>query len=174
MVWYNARMKRTLKLGLGAALLLLAGCADVAPPTFRVPPTLPPPITPAPIGSPTAPSSDVRRITPADLAAAMARGQVLVLDVRLPGEYAIRRLPGAQLLPAPTSAATLPPLPHDRLLVTYCACSDDGESVAVARLLRGAGYADVAALAGGLTAWEDTGRPLDTTPPASTTPYNGP
>jgi rhodanese-related sulfurtransferase len=167
-------MKRTLKLGLGLALLLLAGCADVAPPTFRVPPTLPPPITPAPLGSVTAAPADVRRITPADLAAAMARGQVLVLDVRLPGDYAIRRLPGAQSLPPPASADHLPALPHDRLLVTYCACSDDGESVTVARLLRAAGYADVAALAGGIDAWEDAGRPLDTTPPASTTPYNGP
>jgi len=87
---------------------------------MRVPPTLPPLLTPAPLVSATAEPAALRRVSPAELAAALALGRVLLLDVRLPEDFAVRHIPGALSFPLATAADHLADLPHDRPLVAYC------------------------------------------------------
>ncbi len=112
-------------LGIGV-LLLTAGCATAPEPgaggvpSLRVPPTLPPLLTPAPLVSVTAAPEAFRRVSPAALAADLAANRVVLLDVRLPEDYAVRRIPGAQLFPPAAVAGRLDTLPHDRPLIVYC------------------------------------------------------
>ncbi|MFG2822016.1 sulfurtransferase [Kitasatospora sp. NPDC048365] len=133
-------------------------------------------------------------ISAADLAAALDSDRPpVLLDIRWqlggpPGaeEYAAGHLPGAHYLDldrelaAPPGAAGRHPLPDpevlgaalrragvtaDRPVVVY----DAGPATSAARawwLLRWAGHGDVRVLDGGLAAWRDAGRPLDTRVPA--------
>lgn len=109
----------------GAVGLAACGPQSVAPsvagePTLRVPPTLPPRLTPAPLVSVTVAAAAFRRVSPAGLAAELAAG-TLLLDVRLPEDFAVRHIPGAELFPLATAADHLAALPRDRPLVAYCA-----------------------------------------------------
>lgn len=109
-----------------AGLVGLTGCATGPPapvagePTVRVPATLPPLLTPAPLVSVTAEPAAFRRLLPAALATELATGRVLLLDVRLPEDFAVRHIPGAVSFPLTTAATHLAELPHDRPLVAYC------------------------------------------------------
>ncbi|HMO59167.1 MAG TPA: metalloregulator ArsR/SmtB family transcription factor [Roseiflexaceae bacterium] len=59
-------------------------------------------------------------ITPAALQAKMARGEMLLLDVRPAEEFAAGHLPGALSLPLEELPMRLAELPATALIVTYC------------------------------------------------------
>jgi len=82
-----------------------------------------------------------------------AQESVHLLDVRQPWEHALAALPGSQLVPLPllpTQMESIKP-PAGALLVVYC--HHGVRSLAAARFLEQAGYAQVASLAGGIEAW---------------------
>jgi SulP family sulfate permease len=76
----------------------------------------------------------------------------LVIDVREPREYSQGHVPGSQLIPLPALLADLSQAPRDRRVVLVC--RGGRRSARAAAALRAAGHPDVAALEGGMLAWE--------------------
>jgi rhodanese-related sulfurtransferase len=87
---------------------------------------------------------------PAALKQSLDRNEVLLIDVREPGEYAREHIAGAQSLPL--SAFDTATLPRDRKIVLCC--QSGGRSSQALAKLQAAGFTDVAHLDGGLSAWK--------------------
>jgi rhodanese-related sulfurtransferase len=80
-------------------------------------------------------------------------GEVTVLDVRTPGEYAqLGHIPNAWLIPVDLAASAPAVLPGDQKPVLVY-CEHGVRSVAASQLLAAAGVAEVLNLAGGLAGW---------------------
>jgi rhodanese-related sulfurtransferase len=94
---------------------------------------------------------------------ARADGAILVIDVRGKADFARGHLPGAVHIPLADLPRKLKRLPMDRPIVTYCNMHHPGESRGerAAALLAEHGLR-ASALAGGYTAWEASGRPIET------------
>ena len=76
---------------------------------------------------------------------------VVLVDVREPQEAAIAQLPGALLVPLRELPQRIGELPVHAEIVTYC---HHGQRSMVGReILKGAGFANVKSLAGGIDAW---------------------
>jgi rhodanese-related sulfurtransferase len=93
---------------------------------------------------------------------------MLIVDVREPGEFIHGHIKHAMLVPRgvleaaadasfPKSNETLRAA-HDRQLVVYCATG--GRSAMAAKTLQEMGFNQVLSLAGGFTGWEGEGRPI--------------
>jgi hypothetical protein len=67
------------------------------------------------------PNDGVRRITTAELAELMNKGQVVVVDVRTQAAYDVGHIRGAKLIPVPQVGERTKELPRDKMIVTYCA-----------------------------------------------------
>jgi phage shock protein E len=105
-------------------------------------------------------------ISPADLADQLQSADApLVVDVRDAEEYASGHLAGALSRPLADLLTADPPLPADRLIVTYCNMHNPGYSRGerAAEDLSARGYR-VAALDGGYPAWVENGRPIEPAP----------
>jgi predicted sulfurtransferase len=68
-----------------------------------------------------APSDGVRRISVAELKAAMEKNEVVVVDVRGGVEYKLGHIRGARSIPLGLITAQANELPRDKLIVSYCA-----------------------------------------------------
>ena len=103
-------------------------------------------------------SPQVQTLDPAELARRLQAGDVLLVDVREPSEFATERIAGALLYPLSTfDAARLPP-DGPRQLVFHCGSGKRSLSAAERRLAAGAPAA--AHLGGGLMAWNAAGLPV--------------
>jgi adenylyltransferase/sulfurtransferase len=76
---------------------------------------------------------------------------LLLLDVREPREAEIARIEGAQLIPLRELPRAIPHLPPEAEIVTLC--HHGQRSLKARELLKGAGFANVRSLAGGIDAW---------------------
>lgn len=85
-------------------------------------------------------------------------GEVFLLDVRTPGEWASGRLPGSVLIPMNEVPARIAEIPSGKKVVVVCASG--ARSAAVARFLDQRGYPWVANYAGGVFEWSRLGLPL--------------
>lgn len=93
-------------------------------------------------------------ISPAELADKLKRGDaVWLLDVRLPWEHELARLPGQALIPLQELPERLDEVqpPPGALIVTYC--HHGVRSLSAAAILRQAGFEDAVSLAGGIDLW---------------------
>jgi len=96
----------------------------------------------------------IPELTPAELAAKLARGEELdLVDVREPHEWEIARIPGARLEPLGALAGALHSLDSARDIVVYC--KGGTRSAAAVRQLQAAGFRRVWNLAGGITRWSN-------------------
>lgn len=99
-------------------------------------------------------AADATDVTPAALKAELDAGATpFLLDVREPAEQEIARLEGAVLVPLAALPSRLAEVPRDRDVVVVC--RSGARSAQAVEFLRGAGYARVRNLAGGLNAWAD-------------------
>ncbi len=98
-------------------------------------------------------SETVQSVAPDEAQRLVERNQVLVVDVRTPGEYEqLGHIPGAILLPVDLVAAGLATLPLDgRDVLVYC--EHGVRSAHAARLLSRAGVPGVINMAGGMSRW---------------------
>lgn len=89
-------------------------------------------------------------------------GDIVVVDVRSPEEYAEGHLPGAANIPIDDLDARLGELPAGRPVVTYCAMRHPGNSRGerAAARLRELGR-DARALDGGFTGWTASHMPIE-------------
>ena len=76
---------------------------------------------------------------------------LLLIDVREPREAEIARIEGAQLIPLRELPRAIPHLPPQAEIVTLC--HHGQRSLKARELLKGAGFANVRSLAGGIDAW---------------------
>ena len=86
------------------------------------------------------------------------RGDLLLIDVRSPGEFNQGALPGSTLIPFWDFTKGRYTLPKDKPILLVCAVG--GRSLAVGQLLNAKGFREVYNLKGGLEAWVDQRVPL--------------
>lgn len=88
------------------------------------------------------------------------RGEVCVIDVRPPGEYAAGHLPFARSMPLDELENRLADLPPDRAIVAYCRgpfCLMSDEAV---KLLRARGF-NARKITDGVSEWAANGLPIE-------------
>lgn len=92
------------------------------------------------------------------------RGEAVIIDVRMPEEYACERIPGALLMPLSTFEPAALPTGGKRL-VLHCAAGRRSAMAAGKLLAHGA--AEAWHLKGGLAAWKADGLPTIRIDPAT-------
>ena len=96
----------------------------------------------------------VREITPRELAARLERGDdLIVLDVREPGEYAVARIDGARLVPLATLPDAADSLERTRDMIVHC--HHGIRSASAIRYLQSQGFMRLWNLAGGIARWSE-------------------
>jgi rhodanese-related sulfurtransferase len=103
----------------------------------------------------------VEHVSAAELQARLARGDVVVLDVRPELEYRAGHIAGARSAPLPSLASPVPKLPRRREIVAYCRgpyCVYADDAV---RLLRARGL-KARRLDVGFPEWRRAGLPVET------------
>ncbi len=98
----------------------------------------------------------VQNLTPAELAARLRAGNVVLVDVREPGEFAAERIAGAVL--HPLSGFDPAALPQGDLVFQ---CGIGKRSLMAIQRAVAAGLPYTAHLAGGLMAWKQAGLPTE-------------
>lgn len=106
----------------------------------------------------------ITQATPAEVRAGLASGEILLVDVREPSEYAVERIHGALLFPLSTFDPRAVPAAGRRLVV-HCAAGK--RSLMAAQQLLAGGHKEVGNLDGGLAAWKAQGLPLIKVDPAT-------
>jgi serine protease Do len=107
------------------------------------------------------------RVSAEELARAIGQRPDLVLvDVREPASYAASQFmaKGALRATAEDVLQACSALSRDQGIVLYCDSPDETASAHIAQRLMAAGYARVAVLAGGFSAWRGASLPLERTP----------
>ena len=101
--------------------------------------------------------SGLESLTSCDAAAAVARGELQLIDVREPSELSEARITGAMHIPLGRLAAKLSALDRDRPVAFRC--RSGGRSAIATRSAAKAGF-DAANVMGGITAWTRAGLPM--------------
>jgi adenylyltransferase/sulfurtransferase len=105
-------------------------------------------------GDPLQDPHGIPEITPAELAAKLARRDDFdLIDVREPHEWAIAKIPGARLVPLGTFTESLASFDSARDIVVTCKMG--GRSAKAVRQLQAAGFKKVWNLSGGILRWSD-------------------
>jgi rhodanese-related sulfurtransferase len=105
-------------------------------------------------------NTQVRDLTPQEVAQGLRDGRFVLVDVREPNETAIERFPGAVLVPLSSFDAAAIPDPAGRDVVF--ACRSGRRSVTASLAAQEHGFPYGAHLAGGILAWKAAGLPTET------------
>ncbi len=103
----------------------------------------------------------VEHVSATELQERLARGDVVVLDVRPEPEYKAGHIPGAQSVPLPALASLAPKLPRRRQIVAYCRGPYCVYAADAVRLLQARGL-KARRLDVGLPEWRRAGLPIET------------
>jgi rhodanese-related sulfurtransferase len=110
----------------------------------------------------------VQNLSVDEVAAEMASGDVVLVDLREPEELTANgKIPGSVNVPRgmlefradPTSAYHQEPFDPSRRVIVHCASG--GRSALAAATLQDMGYGNVAHLDGGFNAWKEAGQPTE-------------
>lgn len=114
-------------------------------------------------------AKDVLEITPTDALAAQQAGQVLIVDVREPMEFAGERIPGALNLPLSTfdPVSLFAVVAPERVLFQ---CGSGMRSMKAVMACRLSGFAADRHVRGGIGAWKAAGLPTIRIDPATGRP----
>ncbi len=99
-------------------------------------------------------------LTPSDAAAALARGELQLIDVREPSELSDAKVKGARNIPLGQLSARLGELDRDRPVAFLC--RSGSRSAIATRSATKAGL-DAANVKGGIAAWTRAGLPTSST-----------
>jgi rhodanese-related sulfurtransferase len=97
----------------------------------------------------------------------MARGEVVLIDVREPAEYAVERIHGALLFPLSTFDPAGLPTGTGKQVVLQCGSGKRSEMAF--RKAFATGVVVRSHMAGGIAAWKAVGLPVVSTDPATGT-----
>ncbi|MEZ5891320.1 MAG: rhodanese-like domain-containing protein [Xanthobacteraceae bacterium] len=101
----------------------------------------------------------VRDLSAEEVAAELAAGRILLVDVREPNETAQERIPGSMLLPLSAFDLTAIPELHGREVVF--SCRTGRRSIRASEIAQAAGLPYRSHLAGGIVAWKAAGLPTE-------------
>ncbi|MGZ6617596.1 MAG: rhodanese-like domain-containing protein [Solirubrobacteraceae bacterium] len=101
-----------------------------------------------------------KSLTPTEAAAALARGELQLIDVREPSELNEARVTGARHIPLGQLSAKLGELDRDRPIAFLC--RSGSRSAIATRSATKAGF-DATNVKGGISAWTRAGLPLSST-----------
>jgi rhodanese-related sulfurtransferase len=73
-------------------------------------------------------------------------------------------IPGSQFADERQLDEIVATYPHDQKVVIYCSCPNEISAAWMAKQLNEAGFSDVLPLRGGMEAWRDSGKPVDSLP----------
>src|SRR5215510_592594 len=146
-----------LSLSIGAAMAGVGGAGAQEPSQAKPDQTKPP---------------EIERITVEELKAKLAKNEaVTIVDMRAIDSFvqSADKIKGAihvksKRLRYRLSFAPLKDLPHDREIVTYCACPSDEIAIRGAQVFMEAGFKRVRVLKGGWQAWLKAGGPVESKP----------
>jgi rhodanese-related sulfurtransferase len=102
---------------------------------------------------------NIQEISAQDTAAALKRGDTLLIDVRDPDEWQESHIPGAKNFSRGTVELEIEEAAPDfsTLIITHC--GGGGRSALAAESLQRMGYKNVKSMAGGFKAWRAAGLP---------------
>jgi rhodanese-related sulfurtransferase len=103
----------------------------------------------------------VEHVSATELQERLARGDVVVLDVRPEPEFKAGHIPGAQSVPVDALASLAPKLPRRREIVAYCRGPDCVYADDAVRRLQGRGF-KARRLDVGFPEWRRAGLPVET------------
>ncbi len=135
-------------LTLAAAMLPLSGCMIVDNSGDRIV-----------AGAPERSVAEVETLPASELAALIASGQVVLIDVRTPDEYEGGRI--ASALNAPVQTFDAAAIPRDATRETILYCRSSGRSKRAADMLAAEWGTKVRHLEGGIIAWQDEGLAIE-------------
>lgn len=108
----------------------------------------------------------IKNLTPTQVSAMLKKGEIVLIDVREPAEYAAGRIHGALNFPLSTFDPKALPTPEQtRMVVLQC-----GSGVRSAKAIEACQRLDIpvdAHLAGGINAWRAAGLPTTVFDPTS-------
>jgi rhodanese-related sulfurtransferase len=104
-------------------------------------------------------------LSPADVAQKLRSGQIVLIDVREPNEFASERIHGALLFPLSTFDPALLPEGGKRPIVFQC--GSGVRSAKAVAVCEAAGFDHHAHMAGGIVAWKAAGLPVIRVDPAT-------
>ncbi len=90
-------------------------------------------------------------ITPTETAELLKKGNIKLLDVRTPEEYAMANVPGSVLVDQSLAQEIMQTWAKDTAIVTMC--HHGMRSLDAAAYLRGHGFANAKSMSGGIDAW---------------------
>jgi hydroxyacylglutathione hydrolase len=96
-----------------------------------------------------------RRLTVAELAAALRSGSAVIVDVRGESEWQAGHMPGVRNIPVGYLRERMAEVPPDTPVVVHCQAG--GRSAIAASVLQAGGFRDVADVPGGFAEWEAAG-----------------
>lgn len=100
----------------------------------------------------------IRTVDPKGAEALINAGEIDIIDVRDPNEWANGHVPGARLFPlGQLRADPKRALPHDKVLFI---CQKGGRSMTAAKIAEEQGLSEIYSLDGGTSAWDKAGLPL--------------
>jgi rhodanese-related sulfurtransferase len=103
---------------------------------------------------------DVRRISVQEAQEKLASGNALVIDIRMPFDYAGGRIPGSLNLPNNAIRFRKSEVPADKELLFLS--EDGGRSKEVCRLAHSLGFENVFNIDGGFMGWAEAGNQIET------------
>jgi rhodanese-related sulfurtransferase len=99
----------------------------------------------------------VTNATPQQVHAWLTNGEILLVDVREPNEYAFERIHGALLYPLSTFDPKALPVEGRKLVLQ---CGSGKRSLMAVHQLQAAGHGHLTHLEGGIQAWKAAGLPV--------------
>jgi rhodanese-related sulfurtransferase len=105
--------------------------------------------------------SQAGSLSPVEAKSLLEKGNVQLVDVREPSEYASGRIPAARLVPLGTLDQSAQGWDRSQPVLVYCQAGRRGEKARA--LLTGLGFSSVINLEGGFSAWTAAGLPSEKT-----------
>ena len=102
---------------------------------------------------------NIQEISPQETAAALDRGDTLLIDVRDPDEWQEDHIPGARSFSRGTVELEIEEAAPDLSTPIITHCGGGGRSALTAESLQRMGYTNVKSMAGGFKAWKAAGLP---------------
>jgi rhodanese-related sulfurtransferase len=117
------------------------------------------------ISSSTAPAQEIARIKADELKKMIeSKADIVIVDTQPKGAYDIGHIKGAINFPWAKDIKDPKKLPKNKLLVLYCDCGHEEDSIDVAtQLMNKWGYSNIKILEGGWSGWMKLGYPTEKT-----------
>lgn len=98
-------------------------------------------------------------LPPAEVKALYDAGEITVVDVREPDDYAEGHIPGAINIPFDALEDRLDEIPQDKQVIFVCQAGPVSRSAL--ENVRDQGFEDANNMDGGMSAWEEAGYPME-------------